>query len=143
MDRSASPNGRVRHIDAAGAIRELLVHIIKASTDGDLPLVEALYEGYKAIGPFQDDTLEGEEFQSRVDTAMSYAAAKGHASTVSYFLSQGLPISKGLPSMALLATRYSDTKAIDVYQVFLDYGWDMNQCIGSVTPVLSYVWKRY
>lgn len=140
MDRSASTNDRVHHVDAAGAIRELLVHMIRASTDGDLALVEALYERYKAIDPLQHNTLEGEEFQSKVESAMDYAAARGHAGILSYFLSQGLPISKGLPNMALLATRYSDKKAIEVFQVLLEHGWDINHCVGSTaSPVLSYV----
>ena len=97
---------------------------------GDLERVKDVFEQWKSKGyRSENPNYPLEELQS----ALYLAASSKHASIVSYLLSQGLYVGKEGLMVAVKA------KSTDVFQAYLDNGWDINQNFGLAGgPALTF-----
>jgi len=88
-----------------------------ASTEGDLSQVQTLLSQRQA----ESSTLPGNVHSQ----ALTAAIENNHTTIVSYLLSQSFPIySASLDAAVRIALR---TESPDIFQAFLDHGWDINK----------------
>ena len=100
----------------------LVEQLSEASGRGDLERTKAVLEQWKARGHGSLGDLQ---------PALYSAASNKQALAVSYLLEQGLNVNMEAFNSAVRS------KATDVLQVYLDYGWDINQSRGlGYGPVL-------
>lgn len=100
---------------------ETHVALVSACSNGDLEKVKSLV--LKRPKPPKDD----------LQTALYYAVAYEHDSTVTFLLEHGAKVDE---SATIGATKCRSTA---VFQVLLNHGWDINSSVHPYKPTLWYV----
>lgn len=102
-----------------------LEEIEKAASEGDLSTVRRMFDQLRG-------TPTGDYWIPRQESSLSNAVWNRHSAVVEYLLSQG---TSPKVHLAKVATENND-KA--VLELFLRYGWDINEQLGwSLPPVLA------
>lgn len=97
-----------------------------ASKAGDVELVRKVVLAWRADPSLENPTTED------MDMPMILAAQNAKSEVVRFFLDEGVPVS---PTVIKLAAKEGD-EAVDVFQAFLDHGWDINSF--DRIPALQY-----
>lgn len=103
---------------------------------GDLAQVQSLLPQWRDLAMLW--AADAAQLKERLNSLLIDAARKGHASTVSYLLSEGVE----LTTVAASAPIQYGTGSTQVFQAFLEHGWDINSDDPLDRTALMYVPNR-
>ncbi|KAL2681122.1 hypothetical protein Neosp_008726 [[Neocosmospora] mangrovei] len=118
---SSLPDGTILSIPPAqylsrARFRSARNDLKDASKAGDVERVRKVVQTWRADSSLENPTIED------MDMPMILAAQNAKSKVILFFLGEGVPVS---PTAVKLAAREGD-EAVDVFQAFLDHGWDIN-----------------
>lgn len=87
-----------------------------ASTAGNIERVREVIDTWRSDPSLEDPTMED------MGRALILAAQNAHGKVVQFLLDQGVPVGQMAPKLAAR----EGPGAVDVFQAFLDHGWDVN-----------------
>lgn len=87
-----------------------------ASRDGDVQRIHEIVQAWRSDPSLKDSTSED------MGMALILAAINAHPEAVQFLLDEGVPVGLMAPKLAAREGR----GAIEVFQAFLDHGWDIN-----------------
>lgn len=128
MSSSAEAQPRAKYL-AEVRLASVKQDLLQASQTGESNRVHKIFLQWKRDDSIRDPTPED------LESLLIEAGQVGHASVVSELLDHGAILDHRAPALV----RKEGSQAIPLYQVFLNYGWDVNSRQGVLAPVLQYV----